>query len=106
MVTIKELMEKARSKPTTIKDINDKYDYDNERPEGNGDSPKVACGQDGTYNELQYIYDTYLKPKIDDRTITKQQAINALDSACSKLSNPRARKEFYIHLEKQLGIEI
>lgn len=106
MVTIKELMEKAMSKSKTIKDINDKYDYDDERPKGMGDSPKVACGQDGTYNELQYIYDTYLQAEINDGTITKQEAIDALDSACSKLSNPRARKGFYAHLEKQLGIKI
>ncbi|OLO12795.1 hypothetical protein BTW10_04635 [Chromohalobacter japonicus] len=94
------------SKPTSVRDINDKYDYEDEYPKGEGDSPKVACGQDGTYNELRYIYDTYLKPEVERNTITNQQAIDALDSACSSLSNPRSREDFYAHLEKELGIEI
>lgn len=90
----------------SIKEINDKYDYDDEYPQGKGDSEQVACGQNGTYNELQYIYDKYLKPEIGKKNITKQEAIDALDSACSSLSNPRDRKDFYKHLEEKLGITI
>ena len=106
MVPIKELVEKSMSKLTSIKDINDKYDYDDEYPEGEGDSSKVACGQDGTYNELRYIYDTYLKPEVERNSITAQQAIDALDSACSSLSNPRSREDFYAYLKQELGVEI
>ncbi|WBA12611.1 hypothetical protein [Salinivibrio kushneri] len=91
---------------SSIKEINDKYDYDDEYPQGEGESEQVACGQNGTYNELQYIYDNYLKPEIDKKKITKQDAIDALDSACSSLSNPRDREDFYNHLETELGITI
>lgn len=91
---------------SSIKDINDKYDYEDEYPQGEGDSQKVACGQNGTYNEIQHIYNTYLKPEIDKKAITKQQALDALDSACSSLENPRDRKKFYAHLERCLDIKI
>ena len=91
---------------SSIKDINDKYDYEDEYPQGKGDSPKVACGQNGTYNELQNIYDKYLKPEIDKGTISKQEALDALDSACSSLESPRDRSDFYEHLEEKLGIKI
>lgn len=106
MTRIKEIFEKYTPKPTSIRDINDKYDYKDEHPKGEGDSEKVACGQNGTYNEIRYIYDTYLEPEVERNTITKQEAIDALDSACSALSNPRSRKDFYAYLEKKLNIEI
>lgn len=90
----------------TIQDINVQFDYEDGHPHGVGDSPQVACGQSGSYNELQYIYDTYLKKFVDSGSITEQQAIQALCSACHDLSNPRTREEFYKHLEDELGIKI
>ncbi|QUI62501.1 hypothetical protein GSF04_08220 [Pseudoalteromonas sp. A22] len=96
----------AALKPKTIKDINNKYDYKDEYPQGEGDSDNVACGQDGSYNELQYIYNTYLKPEVTSGNITEKDAIEALDSACSSLNNPRKREDFYSHLEDKLGIQI
>lgn len=102
MKTFKEYL----NMPKSIQDINDKYDYDDENPQGKGDSEQVACGQNGSYNELQYIYNNHLKPWVDDGSITEQDAINALDSACSSLGNPRDRDEFYKHLESELDIEI
>ena len=102
MSLLKELL----NMPKSIKDINDLYNYKDEHPQGEGDSELVACGQDGTYNELWYIYDTHLKPSIDEGKITEQQAINALGTACKSLANPRLRTDFYHHLEKKLGIKI
>ncbi len=100
------ILNEILNKPKSIKDINDKYDYEDDHPQGEGDSPKVSCGQNGSYNELSYIYKTYLAPKVAEYKISKQQAIDALDSACSSLENPRDRKKFYKHLESQLGIKI
>ena len=61
MVSLTKYFDKTMS----IKDINDKYDYVDEHPQGEGDSLFVSCGQNGTYNELQYIYNNYLKPKVN-----------------------------------------
>jgi hypothetical protein len=91
---------------TSIKDINDQFDYDDEKPRGKGDSELVACGQDGSYNELQYIYDSKLKPHVDAGDITEDQAIKALCSACHELKNPRTRKKFYEYLSTFLSVEI
>lgn len=90
----------------SIKDINDKFDYVDEKPKGEGDSPLVACGQSESYNELQYIYDTKLEKHVRRGAITEQQALSALCSACFDLPNPRAREEFYRHLTRELGVEI
>ncbi|SDX79893.1 hypothetical protein SAMN05444064_1572 [Pseudomonas syringae] len=49
---------------SSIADINAKYQYDDRVSGGNGDGDLVSCGQHGTYNELSYIYTTYLKPLI------------------------------------------
>lgn len=88
----------------TIREINDQFDYEDEYPQGGGDSQKVACGQKGTYNELQYILENKLREFIDSGAITETQAINALCSACHDLPNPRERNEFYDRLKSILGI--
>ncbi|MEN5136993.1 MULTISPECIES: hypothetical protein [unclassified Pseudomonas] len=90
---------------STIKEINDKYVYDDKVPGGKGDGEKVSCGQHGTYNELSYIYTQLLKPLIDDESITKDDALDALDKAC-KLPQPRMREDFYDKLEEILGVSI
>ena len=89
----------------SIQDINDQFDYEDIHPQGNGDSPLVSCGQDDSYNELEYIYDEKLKSFVDEEVITKQQAINALCAACHDLSTQRARNDFYKYLEKELRIK-
>ncbi len=90
---------------STIKEINDKYTYDDKVSGGNGDGEKVSCGQHGTYNELSYIYKNLLQPLIDKKSITKEQALDALDKAC-KLPQPRMREDYYDKLEELLGVTI
>ena len=90
----------------TIQDINDKYDYDDTENGGSNDASLVSCGQCENYNELQYIYDSKLKPHVAAGNFTKQEAIDALDDACKKLSNPRSRVKFYKHLSDKLGVLI
>lgn len=90
------------SKPTSISEINDKYDYTDDFPGGKHDAKYVSCGQKGTYNELKTAYETKLKDAVDDNDITKQQAIDILASACSTLDNPRLRTDFYAHIDKKL----
>ncbi|MGB3383950.1 MAG: hypothetical protein WBA64_04675 [Marinomonas sp.] len=90
----------------TIRDINDKFSYTDENPGGKRDDSLVSCGQNGSYNELQYIYDTYLAPKIASNKFTKQKALDALNSACVILDSPRARTSFYAYLEAYLDEDI
>lgn len=84
-----------------IKEVNDKYDYVDEYPNGEGDSKYVACGQ-STYNELDYIYENKLKKK----GITEEKAAKAFCECCEELNNPRKRDAYYDCLEKKLKIKI
>ncbi|WP_300671543.1 hypothetical protein [Desulfoluna sp.] len=90
----------------SIKDINDQYDYKDEKPKGDGDSPVVACGQNDSYNELQNIYDNKLASFVSSQRITEKEAIHALCEACRELKNPRGRDDFYKYLSKKLSISI
>jgi hypothetical protein len=91
---------------SSIEDINDMYDYEDEYPNGEGDSPQIACGQTDNYNELKYIYRTKLKKHIDNGSINHQEAVEALCVACSILQKPRKRDDFYSKLEEQLEVSI
>ncbi|MQT66218.1 hypothetical protein GHO42_24450 [Pseudomonas sp. FSL R10-0056] len=95
-----------KANPTSIKDINDQYDYEDTKGGGKQDSALVSCGQCGGYNELQYIYDTKLKPLVNRLKITEEQALVALEACCSELKNPRKRKDFYELLGEKLNLEI
>ncbi|OLU26467.1 hypothetical protein [Pseudomonas sp. PA27(2017)] len=86
-----------------ISDINDQYSYSDENPGGKRDSSLVSCAQCGDYNELKYIYDVKLKPLIDQKKITHDAAIKALDEACKEIKNPRKREDFYKLLTEKLG---
>lgn len=88
----------------TIQDINDQYNYKDEFPGGKADRSLVACGQCENYNELQYIYKTYLQPYVDKDLFTQQKAINALDKACAQVKSPRKRQDFYDFLSEELNI--
>lgn len=88
---------------TSIQDINDQYDYTDKNPGGAGDKMWVSCGQDGSYNELQEIYDTHMKAKVNIGFFTEQEALNALNSACFNIKGNRARKEFYKYINDYLG---
>lgn len=104
-VSLKEYLAENRS-VKSIREINDKYDYEDTYPQGKGDGPKVSCGQCDSYNELQYIFDTHLQSEIDKKVITEQQALDALDNACASIDNPRDRNDFYEFLNSELGISI
>ncbi|MCM2131962.1 hypothetical protein [Larsenimonas rhizosphaerae] len=93
-------------KVSSIKDINDQYDYKDEMPNGEGDSELVACGQNGNYNELSYIYKEKLESEVKSGAITEQAALDALNKACANVKNPRSREDFYSYLEQELGITI
>ena len=104
-----EAMKKQKcncSTVTSIQDINDQFDYEDTIPGGDGDNSLVSCGQDGNYNELEYIYDQHLKLRVLAGTISKDQAIQALCKACCELESPRSRDDFYDILEQELGITI
>lgn len=90
----------------SIKDITKQYDYEDKAPRGKGDKKKVACGQDGSYNELQNIYDKILKRHVDSGDITKEEALEALCLCCAELDTPRDRDEYYACLTEKLGIDI
>lgn len=95
-----------KANPTSIKDITDQYNYEDTKGGGKQDSALVSCGQCGDYNELQYIYDTKLKPLVNRLKITEKQALIALEECCSELKNPRKREDFYELLSKKLKLEI
>ncbi|MCO7227123.1 hypothetical protein [Pleionea sp. CnH1-48] len=94
------------SEPSTIEDITSQYQYEDKVPGGKNDSDYVSCGQNGSYCELQEIYDKHLKSYVEKGEITKQDALNALDFACRKLESPRDREEYYNVLNDKLGVEI
>ena len=102
MLKFKEF--KECSDVTSIKDINLQYDYEDKIPQGKNDSPLVSCGQEGSYNELQYIYDEKLKSFVESGEITEKKAINALCLVCRDLKHPRERTVFYRLLQIELGI--
>lgn len=89
----------------TIKEINDQFDYKDEYPGGKKDPSLVACGQDGDYNELSYIYKTYLRELVEKNDITLDQAIQSLAQAC-KLSSPRKREDFYKAVSEHIGFDV
>lgn len=104
---IDEILAKLlKANPTSIKDINDQYDYEDAKGGGKRDASLVSCGQCGDYNELQYIYDTKLKPLVNRFKITETQALIALEECCSELKTPRNREDFYELLGKKLNLEI
>ena len=90
----------------SIADINKQFEYEDNNPRGERDSPLVSCGQTKGYNELQHIYDTKLSKYIDEQKITKKEALQALCMTCRELDNPRTRDKFYRALERKLGITI
>lgn len=94
------------SETQSIKNINDQFGYEDEIPNGEVDSELVACGQDGSYNELLNIYNSKLKDHVTSGKITKQEALDALCLACHELENPRKREDFYQHLAKNLKVKI
>ncbi|MFC2973863.1 hypothetical protein ACFOJE_16800 [Azotobacter bryophylli] len=89
-----------------IRDINEKYRYEDTNPQGKRDPSLVSCGQCGNYNELIHIYDSKLKPHVENGSITCTQATDALDECCKELPSPRKRTVFYKKLSEKLGIEI
>jgi hypothetical protein len=92
---------------TSIKDINDYFEYDDKTRGGKGDSPLVSCGQNGTYNELEYIYDTYLALFVaTDKDTSKEKVLQAMCKACFDLTNPRSRSDFYNYIEKELDCDL
>lgn len=105
---LRELIKEAKlcSEVETIEEINSQYDYEDEKPKGKGDSQKVACGQNGDYNELEYIYETKLQRFVTLKVITEKEAVRALCEACKEIKNPRSRQDFYEFLEKKLGITL
>lgn len=104
---LRELLGKLNKlKPTSVEDINSQYDYEDTKGGGKRDASLVSCGQCTNYNELQYIYDEKLEPFIKSKTITKDQALSALNNCCAELTNPRKRVDFYKLLSGKLGVVI
>jgi hypothetical protein len=97
----KVLIQKNIDAVNKITDINDHFNYKDDHPKGPYDGPRVSCGQNDGYNELVYIYDTYLRDKVN-KNFSQKNALEALASACFNLKNPRARTDFYNHVEEQL----
>ncbi|KDN94656.1 hypothetical protein [Hydrogenovibrio marinus] len=93
---------------TTIKGINDQFNYEDEKGDDKEkDRPWVACGQAKNYNELAYIYDTYLKPYIEKGTFSEEKAIRALCETCHEMGKKRkSRVRFYKKLSDKLGVKI
>lgn len=91
-----------------VSDVTDQFKYDDISNEHRGkDAPLVSCGQDGTYNELKYIYDNHLLPYVVEGVLTKEQAIKGLCVVCHDYDSPRRdRKIFYRLLSIELGVGI
>jgi len=90
-----------------ITDITDQYNYEDTNSDNkSGDRKWVSCGQDDSYNELEFIYNSHLEPHVISKSITKQDALDALNECCKELENPRSRDDFYKCLEKKLDIKI
>jgi len=90
----------------SIQDITNQREYVDEIPMGKKDKALVACGQDDSYNELSYIYTTYLEPLIAKSTLNESEALKALCETCNELPHPRKRSDYYKMVEKKLGIDI
>ena len=95
-----QLIEKEEAKVdccsiSSIKEINDKYNYEDSSGPSKKDSDLVSCGQKGAYNELEYIYKTKLKKHVENKTFSEPAAIRALCEACYELQSPRNRTDFY-----------
>lgn len=91
-----------------VSDVTDKFKYDDISNEHRGkDAQLVSCGQDGTYNELEYIYDNHLLPYVAEGELTKEQAIKGLCEVCHGYdSTRRDRRKFYRLLSIELGVKV
>lgn len=94
----------------TIKDINDKFDYEDKR--GGGGTREwdlISCGQDGStngYNELEHFYNTYLANKIEGLA-QQSVAMNALCECCHEIPHQnRTHDVFKECVGQKLGIKI
>lgn len=110
MVKFKEFAEKGEKKVDCenikeIQDINKQYDYEDKIP-GDKRNQYIACGQDGSYNELKNIYEKWLEPEIDKKKFTKEKAIKALCETCAEMDSPRPSRKFKDRLGKKLNINI
>lgn len=91
---------------TSIRDINAKFSTENIDGSTERDQHLVSCGVSDNYNELEYIYDTYLKPRITLGLFTHQEALDALSKGCFDLSEFRERRAFYEFIERELNTGI
>lgn len=91
-----------------ITDVTNQFGYEDISGEHRTmDSQLVSCGQDGSYNELKYIYDQHLSVYVEDGDITKEQAIKGLCEVCHMFeSERRERGEFYKKLSEVLGVQV
>lgn len=94
---------------STIKDINDQFDYEDTNPRGRGDNNKMACGQDGSsngYNELERFFDTHLADKFEGLA-QQSVAIKAMCECCHEISHQqRTHEAFKACVSKKLNIKI
>ena len=88
------------TKPT---DITDHYNYkDNNGDDKKQDGKFVSCGQDGSYNEVKYIYDK-IRSNFRGLLLSEAKILTAICECCRELDNPRKRGEFYTLLNDKLG---
>lgn len=91
---------------TSIEDVNNKFSYFDEYPNGKGDDTEIACGQNGSYNELKHFFTKWLQPHIEKGTFSKDQVIEAICCACYEIKPPRKFDQFKGYLESVLKISI
>jgi len=77
----------------TIKEVTDQVDYEDENPQGKGDSKWVSCGQSKGYNELKDKYNNHFDFHNEDYIAKKM-------CRCCKKLKPKGTekvswKEFY-----------
>ncbi|MGE4503502.1 MAG: hypothetical protein AB7D03_11565 [Thiomicrospira sp.] len=91
-----------------VTDVTDQFIYDDISNEHRAiDSSLVSCGQDASYNELKYIYDTHLSYYVANGSLTEEQAAKGLCRVCHDYNSPRRdRTRFYRLLSTELGVEI
>jgi hypothetical protein len=91
-----------------VTDITKQFEYEDISGEHRKeDGQLVSCGQDGSYNELKYIYDAHLSFYVECEDITEEDAIKALCEVCHMFdTNSRDRKDFYKKLSKKLDVAI
>jgi hypothetical protein len=82
------------SEVSSIQDVNNQYDYTDTHSGGRGDSSKVSCGQNDSYNELRDKYNKHYSG-------AQEEDIAEAMCKCCKTTSGKTWDEFYKCMENE-----